>query len=86
MSQNRVIFTHNDFVILHQGGFIMHSGITYCAQNRRSIGEILKSLILIWEVLELEELKAFIVLLKCKSAIPFGTRRCSLLPCSRSVT
>ena len=58
MSQNRVIFTHDDdFVILHQGGLIMHSGITYCAQNRRSIGEILRSLILIWEVLEPEEMR-----------------------------
>ncbi|PHM11492.1 DUF5615 family PIN-like protein [Nostoc sp. 'Peltigera malacea cyanobiont' DB3992] len=58
MSQNRVIFTHDDdFVILHQSGLIMHSGITYCAQNRRSIGEILRSLILIWEVLEPEEMR-----------------------------
>jgi Domain of unknown function (DUF5615) len=57
LSQNRVIFTHDDFVILHQGCLIMHAGITYCAQNRRSIGEILRSLILIWEVLEPEEMK-----------------------------
>lgn len=57
MSQNRVIFTHDDdFVILHHSGFIMHAGIIYCAQNRRSIGEILRSLILIWEVLEPEEM------------------------------
>ena len=57
LSQNRVIFTHDDdFVILHQGG-LMHAGITYCAQNRRSIGEILRSLILIWEVLEPEEMR-----------------------------
>ncbi|HYX13843.1 MAG TPA: DUF5615 family PIN-like protein [Nostoc sp.] len=57
MSQNRVIFTHDDdFVILHHSGFIMHTGIIYCAQNRRSIGEILRSLILIWEVLEPQEM------------------------------
>lgn len=48
VSQNQVIFTHDDdFVILHEAGLIMHAGITYCAQNRRSIGEILRSLILI---------------------------------------
>ncbi len=58
MSQNWIIFTHDDdFVILHQSGFIMHAGIIYCAQNRRSIGEILKSLILIWEILEPEEMR-----------------------------
>jgi predicted nuclease of predicted toxin-antitoxin system len=57
LSQNRVIFTHDDdFVVLHQSG-VTHSGITYCSQNRRSIGEILTSLILIWEVLEPEDIK-----------------------------
>lgn len=57
LSQSRVIFTHDDdFVVLHQSG-ITHSGITYCSQNRRSIGEILTSLILIWEVLEPEDIK-----------------------------
>lgn len=57
LSQNRVIVTHDDdFVVLHQSG-VVHSGITYCAQNRRSIGEILTSLILIWEVLEPEDIK-----------------------------
>ena len=57
MSQNRIIFTHDDdFVILHHSGFIMHAVIIYCAHNRRSIGEILRSLILIWEVLEPEEM------------------------------
>ncbi|MDJ0615461.1 MAG: DUF5615 family PIN-like protein [Calothrix sp. MO_192.B10] len=34
-----------------------HSGIAYCTQNRRSIGEILTSLILIWEILEPEEMR-----------------------------
>jgi Domain of unknown function (DUF5615) len=57
LSQNRVIFTHDDdFVVLHQSG-VTHSGITYCSQNRHSIGEILTSLILIWEVIEPEDMK-----------------------------
>jgi predicted nuclease of predicted toxin-antitoxin system len=57
LSENRVIFTHDDdFVVLHQSG-VVHSGITYCDQNRRSIGEILMSLILIWEIIEPEEMK-----------------------------
>ncbi|MEH2458017.1 DUF5615 family PIN-like protein [Nostoc sp.] len=59
MSESRVIFTHDDdFVIFHQGGgMFMHAGIIYCAQNRHSIGEILRSLIVIWEVLEPEEMR-----------------------------
>ncbi|MEH1998596.1 MAG: DUF5615 family PIN-like protein [Nostoc sp.] len=58
MSENRVIFTHDDdFVIFYQGGgMFMHAGIIYCAQNRYSIGEILRRLILISEVLEPEEM------------------------------
>ena len=46
IAQERVIFTHDeDFLILH-------SGIAYCHQNSRSIGEIVRGLILISEVLE----------------------------------
>ncbi|WP_442948064.1 DUF5615 family PIN-like protein [Nostoc sp.] len=55
MSQNRVIFTHDDdFMILHHSGFIMHAGIIYCVHNCCSIGEILRSFIVSWEVLEPE--------------------------------
>ena len=57
LSENRILITHDDdFVILHRSG-ITHGGITYCDQKRRSIGEILNTLILIYETLELEEMK-----------------------------
>ncbi|MBE9224418.1 DUF5615 family PIN-like protein [Phormidium sp. LEGE 05292] len=57
LSQSRVIFTQDDdFLRLHQAG-IEHSGITYCKQNSRSIGDILRFLILIWECLEAEEMR-----------------------------
>jgi predicted nuclease of predicted toxin-antitoxin system len=56
-SEHRILITHDDdFVILHRSG-ITHTGITYCDQKRRSIGEILNTLILIWEALEPEEMK-----------------------------
>lgn len=55
-SQGRVIFTQDDdFLRLHQAG-IAHAGIVYCRQNTRSIGEILRGLILIWEYVEPEEM------------------------------
>jgi len=55
-SQNRVLVTHDDdFIVLHRRG-IKHSGIAYCKPNRRSIGEILHTLILIWEIVEPEEM------------------------------
>ena len=52
ISQQRVIFTRDDdFLAFHQRG-IEHYGLVYCHQNSRSIGEIVRGLILIWEVLE----------------------------------
>jgi predicted nuclease of predicted toxin-antitoxin system len=52
ISQQRVIFTRDDdFLAFHQRG-VEHYGLVYCHQNSRSIGEIVRGLILIWEVLE----------------------------------
>lgn len=57
LSQSRVFVTHDDdFLVLHQSG-MKHAGIAYCNQNRRSIGEILRGLILIWEVIDLEDMR-----------------------------
>ncbi|MEG3844481.1 DUF5615 family PIN-like protein [Microcoleus sp. herbarium14] len=57
VEQNRVIFTQDtDFLRLNQEG-ITHNGIVYCQQNSRSIGEIVRSLILIWEYVEPEEMR-----------------------------
>jgi predicted nuclease of predicted toxin-antitoxin system len=54
--QKRVIFTQDtDFLRMHHSGE-KHSGIAYCAQGSRSVGEILKGLILIWELLDPEEM------------------------------
>jgi predicted nuclease of predicted toxin-antitoxin system len=53
----RVIFTQDrDFLKLHDEGK-KHCGIVYCIKGSRSIGEILRGLILIWEVLEPDELR-----------------------------
>lgn len=57
VSQERVIFTQDDdFLAIHQQG-LEHYGIVYCHQNSRSIGEIVRGLILIWEVLEPLDMK-----------------------------
>jgi len=56
VSQNRVLFTQDrDFLRLHAAA-IAHSGIAYCAKDARSIGAIIQALVLIWEVLEPEEM------------------------------
>lgn len=55
-SQGRVIFTQDrDFLELHYSG-VEHSGIVYCIKGSRTIGEILRQLILIWEVLNADEM------------------------------
>ena len=57
ISQERVIFTHDDdFLTIHQRG-LDHYGIVYCHQHSRSIGEIVRGLILIWEVLEVSDMQ-----------------------------
>jgi predicted nuclease of predicted toxin-antitoxin system len=57
LAQGRVIFTEDDdFLILAARG-VEHAGIGYCAQNTRSIGQIIRALELIWEVNEPEEMK-----------------------------
>ncbi len=50
--QNRVIFTQDtDFLRINQSNSD-HCEIVYSYQSNKSIGEIIKGLILIWELLE----------------------------------
>jgi predicted nuclease of predicted toxin-antitoxin system len=56
LSQGRVIFTQDeDFLTIHAAG-IPHPGIAYCHQGTRSLGEIIRGLVLIWEVYDPEEI------------------------------
>jgi predicted nuclease of predicted toxin-antitoxin system len=55
-SQGRVLFSNDaDFLCAHNQG-IEHCGIAYCHQQSPSVGEIIRALELIWEVLEPEEM------------------------------
>lgn len=57
LAEGRVIFTQDsDFVELHLAGN-PHSGIVFCAQQRRSLGEIIRGLELIWEILDPEDMR-----------------------------
>ncbi len=57
LSGNPILITHNDdYVILHGGG-MNHAGINYCDQKRRSICDILNTLVLIGEILEPKDMK-----------------------------
>ncbi|MBI3979181.1 MAG: DUF5615 family PIN-like protein [Chloroflexi bacterium] len=51
----RVLVTHDaDFLRQHQQH--QHAGIAYCQQGARTIGELVAGLVLIYEVLESEEM------------------------------
>ena len=53
----RVIVTQDrDFLIIANSGE-GHSGIAYCQKGKRSIGEMIELLVLIYEVLTPEEIK-----------------------------
>lgn len=56
LAEGRVIFTHDDdYLTLHARG-VEHTGIAYCHQHTRSIGQILSHLLLVHQVLEPEEM------------------------------
>jgi predicted nuclease of predicted toxin-antitoxin system len=53
----RVIFSNDsDFLRLHDEN-VEHPGIVYCHQQSRSIGEMIRALEFIWEILEPEEMR-----------------------------
>ncbi len=55
-SNGRVIFTQDtDFLRLGQSS-LGHAGIAFCPQQNKSIGQIIRGLVLIWEILEPEEM------------------------------
>ena len=48
----RVVVTHDeDFLVLNASG-ISHAGIVYCHQDKYSLGDLLRMLVLVWEVYE----------------------------------
>jgi predicted nuclease of predicted toxin-antitoxin system len=56
LREGQVIFTQDeDFLVLHASGG-PHAGIAYCHQGTRTIGEILRGLVLIWDIYEPEEM------------------------------
>lgn len=55
--ENQVIFTQDrDFLRLHDAG-VNHAGIVYCAKGSCSISEIVRGLLLIWKVLDPEDMQ-----------------------------
>ena len=56
LAQDRVVFTHDaDFLRLQAAG-VPHAGIAYRAKDTLGLGEIIRRLVLIWEVYEPEKM------------------------------
>src|SRR5260370_40609673 len=57
VSHGRVMVTHGaDFLRLHAGGKI-HAGIAYCLVGALTVGKLLRSLVLIYHLLAVEEMQ-----------------------------
>jgi predicted nuclease of predicted toxin-antitoxin system len=55
-AQGRVLVTRDaDFLRFHQEG-VAHAGIVYCGSSRRSLGRLLRYLVMICECLSAEEM------------------------------
>lgn len=56
LGEGRVLFTQDrDFLRLHAAG-VPHAGIVYCDKDTKCVGEMIQGLVLVWEVLEPEEM------------------------------
>jgi predicted nuclease of predicted toxin-antitoxin system len=63
LADGRVIFTQDqDFLRIHAAG-IPHAGIVYCHQRKRSIGTIIAGLVQVWETMEPDEMRDWLVYL-----------------------
>ena len=57
LAENRVIFTRDEDYLSANARGVPHRGIVYCHQKKNlSIGDIIDSLLLIWEVYEPDEM------------------------------
>src|SRR5947209_8657829 len=56
LAQGRVVFTSDeDYLVLHSAG-TPHAGFAYCHQQRRFTGDVIRGLVLLWQVLEPEDM------------------------------
>jgi predicted nuclease of predicted toxin-antitoxin system len=52
MRTRRVILTHDEDYLIHAANSVPHAGIVFCHMGSRTIGEIVHSLVMIWEIAE----------------------------------
>jgi predicted nuclease of predicted toxin-antitoxin system len=62
-AEGRVIVTHDKDFLAINAGSVHHEGIAYSRQGKRSIGQIILALTQIWERMEPEEMRDWLVYL-----------------------
>src|SRR5713226_7759268 len=55
VSQQRALFTQDKHFLRLAGQGTEHSGVLYCRQQTRSVGDIVRALVHVWEVYEPDE-------------------------------
>lgn len=55
LDEQPVIFSYDEDLLRLAASGIEHAGIAYCQQRKRSIGDIVRGLVLIWERLDHED-------------------------------
>jgi predicted nuclease of predicted toxin-antitoxin system len=56
LAQGRVLFTQDQDFLRLDAERVADMGVAYCAKDTKSIGELIQSLVLIWEIYEPEDL------------------------------
>lgn len=57
VSQERAFFTHDKDFLRLAGQVTEHFGILYCRQKIHSVGDIIRALLLVWEICEPDDLE-----------------------------
>lgn len=58
--ENRVLVTHDDDFLRLASQFQTHAGIVYCHKTKYTVGDLIRQLVLVYEILSPVELKDWI--------------------------
>ncbi len=52
LAERRVIFSYDDDLLRLAASGVEHAGVVYCQQRKRSVGDVIRGLVVIWERLD----------------------------------
>jgi hypothetical protein len=56
LAENRIVFSYDDDLLRLAASGFTHAGVVYCQQRKRSIGDVVRGLVLIWERLDASDM------------------------------